>query len=112
MAVHGGGGAYLSGADPINHSALHPFTRTSAVRFPCREHPEGALHLSPRLLRSWMVWQSLLMFVTAHLSSPPTPLSAVFLWPMSLFFQALAASPLWHALILAELLSSDNVTIS
>lgn len=41
MEVGGEGGAYLSGADPINHSALHRFTRTSAVHFPYSEPPSG-----------------------------------------------------------------------
>lgn len=41
MQVRGEGGAYLSGADPINHSPLHRFTHTSAVHFPYSEHPSG-----------------------------------------------------------------------
>lgn len=119
MEARGEGGASLSGADPMHHSALHRFTRTSAAHFPSRDPTPSPPHLSPRPLPSWFACQSLVMFAMARLSSPPSP-QLSFLRPVCLFFiffppcldQALAVSPIWHVLMLTELLSSDNVTIS
>lgn len=36
--------AYLSGADPINHSTLHHFRCVLAVHLPYSEHPRGTVH--------------------------------------------------------------------
>lgn len=116
MEVGGEGGAYLSGADPINHSALHRFTRTSAVHFPYSEHPSGGsspVAQAPAVLDRLSVGGHVCCrsFVLSSESSLSC-LSVANVPFFPLVDQALAVSPIWHVLMLTELLSSDNVTIS
>lgn len=129
--------AYLSGADPINHSTLHRFRCDLALHLPYSEHPRGGSPppLSHRLLQSWGHVE---LSVTAHIcllslcfSSPLCPLSVlsfcafslcpvVVLFCLFVFFVYLflhrGGCPgcvlcVWHVLMLTELPLSENVTI-
>lgn len=63
MEARGEGGASLSGADPIHHSALHRFTRTSAAHFPSPPPPPPVAQAPALLGRPASRWSCLLWLV-------------------------------------------------
>lgn len=105
-------GAYLGGADPINHSPLHHFRYILAVHLPYSEDPRGALP-TPPYLGLWSPGavsscQSVVScFPTPLPPSVSSPLQSrlcVHLLPPPFSIEkALTASSVWHVLMITEL---------
>lgn len=113
--------AYLCGADPINHSTLHHFRCVSAVHLLYSGDQRGRAPLLSQVSAvlgpcRTVNRQSRLPVISLFFHPSVSPLTLVFCVLSCLFSfhteEALAASRLWHVLMLTELRLSENVTIA